>query len=103
MATLSAMCWREASMIENYNLDEFEIIHQTTWKPKVYDREYLSYYDGLHERTIKLGYQRFGWILGLLRRRPASVLEIGYGMGTFLEAAALAGVPECAGCDGRDT
>jgi hypothetical protein len=53
----------------------------------------------LHERTIKLGYQRLGWVLGLMRRRPDSVLEIGYGMGTFLEAAALAGVPECAGYD----
>ena len=86
-------------MLENYHLDEFGIIHQTAWEPKVYDREYLSYYEGLHDRTIKLGYQRLGWVLGLLRRRPASVLEIGYGMGTFLEAAALAGVPECAGYD----
>ena len=86
-------------MIENYHLDEFGVIHQTVCKPKVYDREYLSYYEGLHERTIKLGYQRLGWVLGLLRRLPDSVFEIGYGMGTFLEAAALAGVPYCAGYD----
>jgi hypothetical protein len=86
-------------MLENYHLDEFGVLHQTAWKPKVYDKEYLSYYEGLHDRTIKLGYQRLGWVLGLLRRLPASVLEIGYGMGTFLEAAALAGVPRCAGCD----
>src|SRR5262249_6404163 len=50
-----------------------------------------------HDRTVKLGYQRLGWVLGLLRRRPGSVLEVGYGMGTFLEAAVLAGVPLCAG------
>jgi hypothetical protein len=86
-------------MLDNYHLDEFGVIHQTAWQPKVYDKEYLSYYEGLHERTIKLGYQRLGWVLGLLRRRPESVLEIGYGMGTFLEAASLAGVPTCAGYD----
>jgi hypothetical protein len=34
-----------------------------------------------------------------MKRLPLSVLEIGYGMGTFLEAASLAGVEECAGYD----
>ena len=86
-------------MLENYHLDEHGVIHQTTWKPKVYDSAYLSYYEGLHDRTIKLGYQRFGWVTGLLRRLPESVFEIGYGLGTFLEAASLAGVTVCAGCD----
>ncbi len=86
-------------MLENYHLDDFGVLHQTTWKPKVYDRAYLSYYEGLHDRTIKLGYQRLGWVVGRLGRLPESVLEIGYGLGTFLEAAALAGVPRCVGCD----
>jgi len=86
-------------MLENYHLDDFGVLHQTAWKPKVYDKEYLSYYEGLQERTIKLGYQRLGWVLGMLRRLPDSVFEIGYGMGTFLEAAELAGVPHCAGYD----
>src|SRR4051812_45414105 len=86
-------------MLDNYHRDAFGVLHQTTRKPKVYDKEYLSYYEGLHERTIKLGYQRLGWALGLLRRLPATVFEIGYGSGTFLEAASLAGVPYCAGYD----
>lgn len=86
-------------MLENYHLDDFGIIHQTLWKPKVYDQTYLTYYEDLHDRTIKLGYQRLGWVLGLLRRLPESLLEVGYGLGTFLEAAAIAGVPYCAGYD----
>jgi Methyltransferase domain len=86
-------------MLENYYLDEFGVIHQTTWNQKVYDRAYLAYYEGLHDRTIKLGYQRLGYVVGHLLRLPESVLEIGYGLGTFLEAAKLAGVPHCAGCD----
>lgn len=86
-------------MLDNYHLDEFGVLHQTEWSPKVYDQEYLSYYDGLHDRTIKLGYQRLGWVVGRWGRLPDSVLEIGYGKGTFLEAAMLAGVPSCAGFD----
>jgi len=86
-------------MLDNYQIDEFGVIHQIIWKPKVYDKQYLSYYEGLQSRTIKLGYQRMGWTLGLLRKLPASVLEIGYGTGTFLEAAQIAGIPVCAGYD----
>jgi hypothetical protein len=86
-------------MLDNYHLDGFGVLHQTAWQPKVYDQQYLSYYEGLHDRTIKLGYQRLGWVLGLYRRLPDSVFEIGYGMGTFLEAASLAGVRDCAGYD----
>jgi hypothetical protein len=86
-------------MLANYHTDDFGVLHQTHFTPKVYDEEYLSYYQGLADRTIKLGYQRLGWVLGLLRSLPERVLEIGYGLGTFLEAARLAGVPDCAGCD----
>lgn len=86
-------------MLAGYHLDEFGVLHQTHWRPKVYDKQYLSYYEGLSQRTIKLGYQRWGWISGLLRRRPESVFEIGYGLGTFLEAAHVGGVANCAGYD----
>ena len=86
-------------MIENYEVDEFGVIHQIKYKTKVYDYEYLSYYETLSDRTIKLGYMRMGWLLGILDRMPESVLEIGYGLGTFIEAAQIAGVPKCAGCD----
>ncbi len=86
-------------MIENYTIDEFGVIHQIESKPMVYDKEYLSYYEDLSDRTIKLGYQRMGWILGSLQRIPQSVLEIGYGTGTFVEAAHITGVEKCVGCD----
>lgn len=86
-------------MLENYHQDEFGVIHQTNWTPKIYDKQYLTYYEGLRDRTIKLGYQRIGWVLGLLHRIPENVFEIGYGTGTFLEAASLAGVAETYGYD----
>ena len=86
-------------MLENYTVDEFGVIHQVESTPHSYDEEYLSYYENLSDRTIKLGYQRLGWLLGMLDRIPDSVLEIGYGMGTFIEAAQITGVPDCVGCD----
>lgn len=86
-------------MLPNYRMDEFGVIHQVEFTPIKYDKQYISYYEDLSERTIKLGYQRMGWLLGLLGRIPSSVLEIGYGTGTFIEAAEITGVADCAGCD----
>ena len=86
-------------MLDNYEIDQFGVIHQIEYELMVYDHEYLSYYEDLSDRTIKLGYQRLGWILGLLERTPLSVLEIGYGTGTFIEAAQITGVPNCVGND----
>jgi SAM-dependent methyltransferase len=86
-------------VIENYEVDEFGVIHQIEFEPIEYDDEYISYYERLSDRTIKLGYQRLGWILGLIGRIPESVLEFGYGTGTFVEAAQVTGVAKCVGCD----
>lgn len=86
-------------MLPNYRIDAFGVIHQVEFTPIVYDKKYISYYEDLSDRTIKLGYQRMGWLLGLMGRIPDSVLEIGYGTGTFVEAAHITGVPDCAGCD----
>lgn len=86
-------------MIDNYRIDEFGVIHQVEFTPIVYDKKYISYYEDLSDRTIKLGYQRLGWTLGMLGSIPSSVLEIGYGTGTFIEAARITGVADCAGCD----
>ncbi|WP_245474179.1 class I SAM-dependent methyltransferase [Mesorhizobium sp. M2A.F.Ca.ET.042.01.1.1] len=75
------------------------MIHQIDFTPIKYDKKYISYYEDLSDRTIKLGYQRLGWVLGITGEIPRSVLEIGYGTGTFIEAAKITGVADCAGCD----
>jgi len=90
------------SLPANYRIDSFGVIHQVDATPIAYDKKYLTYYEDLSDRTIKLGYQRMGWVLGLMGRKPASVLEIGYGTGTFIEAAHITGVADCAGCDIAD-
>ncbi len=86
-------------MLANYRMDAFGVIHQLEFTPITYDREYISYYEAKSDRTIKLGYQRMGWVLGLMGRIPDSVLEVGYGTGTFIEAAAISRVDDCAGYD----
>lgn len=86
-------------MLDNYEVDAFGVIHQIDFTPIKYDKKYISYYEDLSDRTIKLGYQRLGWVLGLMGELPRSVLEIGYGTGTFIEAAKITGVKDCAGFD----
>ncbi|TIT75745.1 MAG: class I SAM-dependent methyltransferase, partial [Mesorhizobium sp.] len=86
-------------MLDNYEVDRFGVIHQIDFTPIKYDKQYISYYEDLSDRTIKLGYQRLGWVLGITGEVPRSVLEIGYGTGTFVEAAKITGVADCAGCD----
>ena len=86
-------------MLDNYHLDEFGVLHQIDFTPIKYDKQYISYYEDLSDRTIKLGYQRLGWVLGITGEIPRSVLEIGYGTGTFIEAAKITGVADCAGFD----
>ena len=86
-------------MLPNYDMDAFGVIHQVDFTPITYDRTYISYYEAKSDRTIKLGYQRFGWVTGLLDRLPESVLEIGYGTGTFIEAAHIGMAADCAGYD----
>ena len=86
-------------MLDNYEIDELGVIHQIDFTPIRYDKQYISYYEDLSDRTIKLGYQRLGWVLGMTGEIPRSVLEIGYGTGTFVEAAKITGVADCAGYD----
>jgi hypothetical protein len=86
-------------MLDNYEVDRFGVIHQIDFTPITYDKQYISYYEDLSDRTIKLGYRRLGWVLGVTGELPRSVLEIGYGTGTFIEAAKITGVADCAGYD----
>ncbi len=57
-------------MLDNYAVDGFGVIHQVDSKPIKYDKQYISYYEDLSDRTIKLGYQRLGWVLGITGEIP---------------------------------
>ena len=100
-------------ILSNYYIDEFNVIHQQKFEPIQYDEKYLSYYEGLRERTIRLGFLRFGYLVGqfgsfteqvegITRGIPDSLLEIGYGSGSFLDAASKSGVKKCYGSDVKE-
>ena len=88
---------------ESYTADDCGVIHQLDPKPYVYDKKYLDYYEGIKERTIRLGFMRAGYILGYLQGQIeypiSSVLEVGYGSGSFLDAAKKSGIENCFGND----
>jgi hypothetical protein len=83
--------------MDNYYIDDFGIIHQRNYKRFTYDEDYLDYYEGLKERTIRLGYLRMGYLMGKLHG-VSDILEIGYGSGSFLSAAKECGF----NCYGND-
>ena len=91
-------------LLDNYEVDPLAsspviAVHPIAFTPIRYDKQYISYYEDLSDRTIKLGYQRLG-LLGLLGEIPRSVLEIGYGTGSFnIEAAEIGSDADCADYD----
>ena len=86
-------------MLDGYWRDDFGVIHQSDPQPIDYDAEYFEYYEGLKERTIRLGFLRLGHLVGLLGVIPEQILEIGYGPGSFIDAAKRYGVQHCSGSD----
>lgn len=66
------------------------MIQQIDVTPIKYDKQYVSHHDDLSDQTIKLGYQRLGWLLSRVRCRSPS----GDWLCTcaFLEAAKIMGL-----------
>ena len=39
-------------VIDNYEIDEFGVIHQIEFEPITYDKEYISYYEDQHQAAF---------------------------------------------------
>ena len=86
-------------MIENYNIDQYGIIHQVSSKPFIYNREYVDIrYSNLKLLTDEMAHLRLGYVIGGMGRIPKSVLDVGYGTGEFLKACTRI-VNKCSGHD----
>ena len=71
-------------MLENYEKNIDGVIHQLNGKPIDYDLPYIQQYV---KYSNQMSYLRFGFIVGSLSRIPKSILDVGYGDGSFIKVA----------------
>lgn len=89
-------------MIENYEVTQDGVIKQIIRHKFIYDSEYvLSRYESYGELTLRMSYLRLGYIFGSVGRMPKSVLDVGYGNGSFISLCNSLGIA-CYGHDVSD-
>ena len=88
-------------MLDNYYKDEYGIIHQKEKNRFVYDDAYTSDYDKMSESVRMMSYLRFGYLLSTIKFIPTSILDVGYGNGSFISTCSSV-VPNCYGNDVSD-
>lgn len=85
-------------MIETYECDKFGIIKQNDIKKINYDYDYSNKYNEYGEQCNYLAYLRLGVLIGTIGKNPESILDIGYGNGSFLKSASGI-IKKCFGSD----
>lgn len=86
-------------MLKNYAKNQDGIIYQVDKTPIDYDKSYIeNSYVRYGELTNYMAYLRLGNIIGSLGRIPKSILDIGYGDGSFLKVCSKI-IPKCYGHD----
>lgn len=85
------------SVVE-YEQLENGVIHQRTYQKVEYTYDYSNKYNNYGEKGNYLGYLRLGTLVGAMGSVPRRILDVGYGNGSFLAAAATT-VEYCAGFD----
>jgi len=86
-------------MIENYEIDENGVIRQIRITVRKYDTNYIDErYNSYGELTNYMGHLRFGYIVGSIGHVPESILDVGYGNGSFLKTCSKL-VDKCYGND----
>jgi len=84
-------------MLENYAKNKDGVIYQIDKKPINYDKEYVNTrYVKYGELPTYMAYLRLGNIIGSLNTVPRSILDVGYGDGSFLKVCSNI-IPKCYG------
>jgi hypothetical protein len=87
--------------LENYEKLENGVIRQINVNKIIYDFEYSNIYNDYGEKSNYLSYLRLGTLLGSVKKTPESILDVGYGNCSFLNAAKTI-IPNCYGHDISD-
>jgi hypothetical protein len=86
-------------MLKNYSKNIDGIVYQVDKQHIDYDKDYVNTrYVKYGELPTYMGYLRLGNIIGSLNRVPKSILDVGYGDGSFLKVCSNI-VPKCYGYD----
>lgn len=70
----------------DYCIDDLGIVHQKNIKPFKYDPDYIQKYFDYGEKENHLSFLRLGFLLGSVEEKITSLLDVGYGSGSFLKA-----------------
>lgn len=93
-------------MIDNYRLTQDGVIEQINKQPFEYGADYSAAYNNLGELTNYMSHLRLGFLIGTLAnngfKNIQSLLDVGYGNGSFLTAASKF-IPNCYGTDISDS
>jgi hypothetical protein len=74
-------------MLENYQKLDTGAIKQINIEPFTYDIEYVkkTYDDSYGIQCDMMSHLRYGYIVGVIGRKPSSILDVGYGNASFLK------------------
>jgi hypothetical protein len=86
-------------MLENYSKNIDGVVYQVDKKHIGYDKEYVNTrYVKYGELPTYMGYLRLGNIIGSIGGVPDSIIDVGYGDGSFLKVCKDI-IPNCYGYD----
>ena len=85
-------------MLENYTRLDNGVIQQINVEKIIYNYDYSNKYNNYGEKANYISYLRLGVLLGLLKKTPVSLVDVGYGNGAFLKACKDT-IPNLYGCD----
>ena len=88
-------------LLENYTRYSNGVIRQIVVKPVTYDYAYSNRYNTYGEKSNYMSYLRYGVLLGALNKIPDSIVDVGYGNGSFLGVCQKQ-ISRVYGCDVSD-
>lgn len=88
-------------MINGYKILESGVIEKLEKNTFIYDKKYSQKYDSYGELSNYISYLRIGFIFGALGKYPDSILDVGYGNGSFLKCCSNI-IKNCYGYDISD-
>jgi hypothetical protein len=90
---------KEKIDLENYELNKDGLLYQVSKKTFLYDIDYVkNRYDKYGELSNYISNLRLGYILGVVDITIKSIMDIGYGNGSFLKTCKKI-IPNCYGYD----